>query len=181
MMDVAGGRVSPLLEASPDAEFHCASTKQVCAIAEPDAKRKEAVFSRFEIGREEKTEMARSPWSGTGELVWNLAADGSAIALADIEDTGTALRLISLPSGKRSEHDLKEITVTGIASLHTGWLLTSSSLHGNEMLYLSAAGQLQQLWSSSSPLSAPVVSRDGRMVAFGLVSQESNAWLLEQK
>jgi hypothetical protein len=40
---------------------------------------------------------------------------------------------------------------------------------------------MQRWWSSSSPLSAPIVSPDGHMIALGLVSQESNVWLLEQK
>ena len=181
MMNVAAGRVSPLLEARPSAEFHCARAKQFCAMAEADPAKKEAVFSRIEIGSGATTEAARAPWSGAGELVWNLAADGSAIAVADVQDKGTTLRVITLPGGKLSDYPLKEATVTGIASVRNGWLLTSASLRGNEMLYLDPAGSVQPWWKSSSPLSAPVISADGRRVAFGLVSQESNAWLLEQK
>ena len=180
-MKVAGGAVSPLINAKLGTEFHCARSKLFCVFAEADASRNQAVFSRLEIGSPGKTEIARVPKIGSGDLVWTLAPDGSAIALADIQETGTTLRMISLSQNRPREYRLNDIAVTGMASLSTGWLLTSSSLHGNELLYLSDTGYLKTLWKSSSPLSAPVVSTDGRMVAFGLLSQESNAWLLQQK
>jgi len=180
-INVVGGTVSPLLEAQSGIEFHCARSKPVCVLAESDPSRKQAVFSQFEIESGEKTQIASAPWRGASDLLWSLSGDGSAIALVDTQETGTTIRTLTLPKNKQREYGLKEIAVTGITNLGTGWLLTSSSLRGNELVYLSGAGQVRQWWSSSGRLSAPIASNDGRMVAFGLVSQESNAWLLEQK
>jgi Tol biopolymer transport system component len=180
-MSVDGGALSPLIEAQPGAEFHCARSKPFCVLAEPQAGNKQAIFSRFEISGGEKAPLASLPWSGTGDLVWNLSNDASVIALADNHENGVTLRTITLPSNKTREYELKDITVSGIAASASGWLLTSSSLRGNELLRLSADGHAAPLWSSSSPLSAPIVSRDDHIVALGLLSQDSNAWLLEQK
>ena len=180
-MSVDGGALSPLLQAQAGAEFHCARSKPFCVLAEFQADRKQVIFNRFEIAGGQKTQLPKLPWSGAGDLVWNLSNDGSMIALADNHENGAALRTITLPGTERRDYELKDITVTGIAASGNGWLLTSSSLRGNELLRLTSDGRTQSLWSSSSPLSAPIVSRDGGAVAFGLLSQESNAWLLEQK
>jgi len=179
-MSIAGGAVTPVLEGKPGAEFHCARSKPICVLAESDPHAQEVIFSRFDVESGEKTQIASSPRTGTSDLTWSLGADGSTIAFADAQETGTTVRTFTLPESKSREYDLKGVVATGIASLSSGWLLTSSSLRGNELVYVSHAGQVQQLWSSSSPLSAPV-SNDGQMVAFGLASQDSNAWLLEQK
>lgn len=180
-MNVEGGAVSSLLEAQPVTEFHCARSKPFCVLAEADPDRKQAVFSRFAIESGEKTQTASGPWSGSGNLVWSLTADASTIALVDSQERSTIIRMLTLPESKLREYNLREISVTGIAAAGNAWLLTSSSLHGNELLYLRNNGDIQWLWNSSSPLSAPVTSNDGQMVALGLLSQESNAWLLEQK
>ena len=180
-MNVEGGAVSPLLEAQPGTEFHCTRLKSFCVLVEADPDRKLAIFSRFEIGSGEKTPAASVPWLGSGNLVWSLTADGSMIALADSQEGSTTLRTLTLPEGKLHEYNLNEIAVTGITATGNAWLLTSSSLHGNKLLYLHSSGDVQQLWDSSNPLTAPVASNDGQMVALGLLSQESNAWLLEQK
>jgi Tol biopolymer transport system component len=180
-MNVESGAVSPVLETQPGTEFHCAGLRPLCVLAEPDVSRKQAVFSRFAIGTGVKTQLGRVSWSGSGNLVWSLNADASVIALADTQQRGTVIRTFALLEQKMHEYNLDQIAVTGIAAAGNEWLLTSSSLHGNELLRLSHAGTVQHLWSSSSPISAPVTSNVGQMVAIGLLSQESNAWLLEQK
>jgi Tol biopolymer transport system component len=180
-LNVEGGAVSPLLETQPGTGFHCARLKPFCVLAEAEADSGQAVFSRFAIESGEKTQIASVPWLGSGNIVWSLAADGSMIALVDTQERSTTIRTLTLPENKVHEYNLKEIAVTGIAAAGNAWLLTSSSLRGNELSYLRNTGDVQRLWNSSSPLSTPVTSNDGQMVALGLLSQESNAWLLEQK
>jgi hypothetical protein len=180
-MDVASGSVASLFEAERGTEFHCAQIQGLCVLSEPDPARKEVSFRQFEIGGSEPREIARMTWSAANDPLWSLARDGTAIALADVEDTGTAFRLFRLRDKNVHDYRLKEISVTGMTSLGQGWLLTSASLHGNEILYLDNNGHLRRVWSSSSPLSAPVLAPDARTVAFGLVGKESNAWLLEKQ
>jgi len=89
------------------------------------------------------------------------------------------LRTQELSSGKSRDFIIKGRTITGLAASGTGWLLTSASLRGNELLYLNEKGETRELWKSSSVLSRPVVSPDGGRVAIGVASQDSNVWVLE--
>jgi Tol biopolymer transport system component len=177
-INIADGTVSSLFVAPADAEFHCAVAKPLCVLAEPDVTGKQVRFSRFDIDGN-RSQLTNLPWSGGGPLAWSLSADGFSIALADIHEPDTTIRTIS--NNQKRDYELTAMTVTGITNLDKSWLLTTSSLHGNEVIFLGRDGLMQRWWSSSSPLSAPIVSPDGHMIALGLVSQESNVWLLEQK
>lgn len=180
-MALAAGTVSAVLEAPAGSGFHCARAKSFCFLAKTESLHKEVSFERFEVASGERSALTTVPWAGPGELLWNLNADGSLLALVDAQEKGATIRTIVLATDKSRDYELTDVTVTGIAGAAAGWLLTTSSLRGNELLYLDSVHHLRQLWSSSSPLSAPVVSNDGRRVALGLLSQYSNAWLLEQK
>ena len=137
------------------------------------------IFSRLDLEGAARREILRLPGTPESMPAWSLAADGSAIAVATIGEAGTQLHKQLLASGKSHDSILKGRTITGIAPTGTGWLLTSTSLRGNELLYLSEKGETKELWKSSSSLTRPVVSPDSSRVAIGVASQDSNAWVLE--
>ena len=166
-----------ILEALRGAAFRCAQNKNRCLLSEP-TREKQVVFSKFDLEGNHQ-EILRMPATTENMPAWALAADGSWIAVANIGEAGTQLRTQELSSGNSHEFIIKGRTVTGITAWGTGWLLTSASLRGNELLYLNEKGETRELWKSSSVLSRPVVSPDGSRVAIGVSSQDSNVWVLE--
>jgi len=175
----AGATPVKILEAPLGSVFHCARSKNICALSEPAAGEKQMMFTQFDLETGARREVFRLPGMPEAMPAWALAADGAGIAVAMIGELGTQLRIQPLASGKSRDFIIKGRTVTGITAWGTGWLLTGASLRGNELLYLNEKGETRELWKSSSVLSRPVVSPDGSRVAIGVSSQDSNVWVLE--
>jgi len=175
----AGATPVKILEAPLGSVFHCARSKNICALSEPAAGEKQMMFTQFDLETGARREVFRLPATTENMPAWALAVDGSRIAVASIGEVGTQLRTQELSSGKSRDFIIKGRSVTGITAWGTGWLLTTASLRGNELLYLNEKGETRELWKSSSVLSRPVVSPDGSRVAIGVSSQDSNVWVLE--
>ena len=74
-------------------------------------------------------------------------------------------------------------SVPSVAWAHQdrGWIVTRNvGPIGSEVFVVGRDGKSRRLWSSGHQrLTHPVVSPDGRRIAFGSSMRESNVWLLE--
>ena len=140
------------------------------------------VFTAFDPLRGRKGELTRVDIPRSHPAFWDLSNDERWIAFGTTEETSGRIRLLSL-TGQPS----REITVgkwTNLSSVAwapdgktlfvTGWASKKPPL-----LRVSLSGDAQLLYSGTYYLEDPVPSPDGRYLAFGDVSLDGNAWLIE--
>lgn len=163
-------------------DFRCASGR--CVLRETGGK--EIVYSVFDPVEGRRGEVARAPMSGTAggwPSAWDLSPDGSRVASID-DSPGCRIRI--LPLGAGTPRDL----IVGGWRLcdNVAWsadgagLFTSSfSVRGSSLLHIDLDGRAQLLRKAVKWFERPLPSPDGRRLAYGEMTPESNAWVVEQK
>ena len=179
---ISGGAPEPVLDASRGAEVRCALAHAPCVVSEFDKVNAELVFTSFDPFRGRISELVRLAADPEASIAWDLSPDGSTIAIIGMDERKDRIRLIELESGStnsiavgQNEH------LSGISwsADGRGWFVTSSSLHGAAIFYVRATGGVSKLWATSTNLSVPLASPDGRNLAFATSTYNSNAWLIE--
>jgi Tol biopolymer transport system component len=174
-----GKRPVPSGEGNP--RFRCPSISQSpCVLSEK--LQNEMVFTAFDPLQGRKRELARFPVDRARPAFWDLSSDGQWIAFGITEESGSRIQLLSL-----TRHENREIPIAnwnnlvsiawapdGKALFLTGWASKNSPL-----LRVSLDGGVQLLYSAQYYVESPVPSPDGRYLAFGVVSQNNNAWLMD--
>jgi len=128
----------------------------------------------------------------TGFPVWNLSPDGSRIALIGDETSGEGRNgILSL---NVDDGEVTNLRIDGLKfpkdlawssdgdSLFVTELDADAASPGWRVVHVDRAGQVHVLWQSRivrGPFTDPMPSPDGRYLAFGRMSFESNAWMLE--
>jgi Tol biopolymer transport system component len=179
---ISGGAPQQVLEASQGAAIRCVPGQLPCLLSEDDGVNHELVFTAVDPIRGRQDERIRLAADPAESPAWDLSPDGSAVAIVDLDSHKNDIRLAVLESGS-----IRLITLdsgerlSGIAraSDNGGWFVTSSSVRGSAIFYVSASGAVSKLWTTSSILGAPLASRDGKQLAFTISRFDSNAWLLE--
>jgi eukaryotic-like serine/threonine-protein kinase len=179
---VNGGPAEKVLDMQRAADFHCASPPATLSVL-GEMQGQETAFFAFdpvtgrgrEVGRVEA-----QPWPA-----WNIAPDGSALAVVDSRDTPPRIVILSLTGQARREVALDgEVQLTSIGhitwdSSATGWILTGNLKSEWNLFHVDSGGKSTpllppQLWMYSS-----AVSPDGRHIVYTSNTVESNVWLLE--
>lgn len=169
------------LAASGHPRFRCPSLPQApCVLSE--LVRGQVVFTAFDpvVGR--KGELARISVDPSIHTFWDLSPDGRWIAFGAREEASGRIRLLSL-AGQAP----REISAGGWTHLEflawapdgTALYLTGWASNGPPLLRLSLEGETALLYKGSYYVENPVPSPDGRYLAFGEVTLESNAWVIE--
>ncbi len=155
--------------------FRCASTRPFCVLSETI--QNQVIFTAFDPVEGRKGELARiSPPLPDS---WDLSPDGEWIALVPF--WSSRVRLLSL-AGRPP----RDISVSGWTNLQClAWAADGNALFATAwaskdppLLRISLTGQVELLHKGLLHVANPVPSPDGRWVAFGENTMESNLWVV---
>ena len=161
--------------------FRCPSVPQApCVLSE--LVQRQVVFTAFDPVEGRKGELARIEIDPSICTFWDLSPDGRWIAFGKREEASGRIRLLPL-AGQAA----REISAGGWTELeNTAWapdgkalFVTGRASNGSPLLRVSLDGETQLLYKAGYYLENPVPSPDGRYLAFGEMTLESNAWVIE--
>jgi len=161
--------------------FRCPSLPTApCVLSELD--QKQIVFSAFDPVQGKKGEITRVDINPGNNTFWDLSPDGSRIAFGETDEYIGRLRILKLRGGAA-----REVTVKGWTNLDSvAWsaggdylFVTKWLSQGGSLLRVDLTGAAQPLRKAIMHIERPIPSPDGRYLAFGEVSSESNAWMIE--
>jgi Tol biopolymer transport system component len=181
-VSLAGGPPQLVLEAGWGAQQRCATGASAgCVVGEQNQDRSQIIFSRFDPAGGAKHELLRLPIEPSSTPVWDLSPDGLRLAMVAGEHKNT-IHIVELRSG--TSRDVKLDAAVSLSGLTwpadaDGWLVTGLAGRRGVLLHVQSSGKAQELWSSQSSVAAPVLSPDGKNLAFAVSTQNSNAWMLE--
>jgi Tol biopolymer transport system component len=171
----------PVPAAEGDPRFRCPSIPQpACVLSEKWEN--QIIFTAFDPLQGRKGELTRIDVDQSRPAFWDLSNDGRWIAFGTTEETSNRIRLLPLAgqpareilAGKWTNLTSVAWATDGKALFVTGWASKNPPL-----LRVSLDGKTQLLYTGRYYLEQPVPSPDGRYLAFGDVSEDSNAWVVE--
>ena len=179
-MPVTGGPPEKVLDTQASATIRCGlRAGGPCVLSELD--HGQMVFTAFDPVRGRGLELARTPAEGV--LAWDLSPDGTALVVADQQDSLRDLRVISTRGGAtrnvRMDHRLEIVSVAWAAD-GASWLIVGTDAKTSwRLARLDPDGKTTalippQLWMYSS-----AASPDGRHVVYTSNTGDANIWLLE--
>jgi Tol biopolymer transport system component len=179
---ISGGAPEAVLQATRGAVAHCSRGHAHCVLSEPDRENGELIFSSFDPESGKKDELIRIAADPASSPSWDLSSDRVTAAIVALGDHQNCIRLVNLETG--SGHSVcaeQSSQLSGVSSSadDNGWFVTDSSVRKAAILYISAAGQVLQLWTTGTAVGAPLASPDGTNLAFTVSSYNSNAWMIE--
>lgn len=181
-VSLTGGPPQLVLEVGWGAQLRCAAGASAgCVVGEPSQDRSQIIFTGFDPGRGAKHEYLRVPIEPSSTPVWDLSPDGARLAMVADEHKNT-IHIVELRS--RTSREVKLDPAVSLSGLTwsadaDGWFVTGLAERRGVLLYVQTSGKAHELWSSQSILAAPVLSPDGRTLAFAVSTHNSNAWMLE--
>lgn len=179
---IFGGAPEYVLQAKRGAMAHCSRGHAHCVLSEPDRANSELVFSSFDIASGKRVELIRIAADPASSPSWVLSSDGLTVAVVALGDHQNCIRLVNLENGSgRSVCTDQSAQLSGISwsADGNGWFVTDSSVRKAAILYISATGDVSQLWTTGTTVGAPLASPDGTRLAFTVSSYNSNAWMIE--
>ena len=163
-------------------DFRCPRRAgRLCIVAE-DSTASEVVFTTFDPQKGARREVTRLH-TNQSTMSWDLSPDGSRIAVSEFDVASARVRIIDVASGK-----IRDLLVPGqrrfesLAWTADGRGLWATCLYstGTLLLRITLSGQSREVFKSPMWFERPLPSPDGRYLAFGLKTIDSNAWLLER-
>jgi WD40 repeat protein len=140
----------------------------------------QAVFTAFDPLEGRRTELTRIPASSF--TFWDLSPDGRWIAFGKNEETSGRIRLVSLagePPRGIQVGDWTHLLSAAWASNGKALFVTAFASKGAPLLRVLLDGKTQMLYRGLKYVENPVASPDGRYLAFGEMTEDGNAWVLD--
>lgn len=162
-------------------DFHCPVVAgPPCVLSELD--RNHLIFSAFDPLRGRKGELARIDLDPGANLFWDLSPDGTRIVFGQTDVRRGLLHILPLGGGPTAD-----VLVNGWANLRSvGWsadggqlFVSKGSSSGDSLLRVNLHGDAEVLRKAGMWIERPAASPDGRYLAWGEVSSNSNAWMIE--
>lgn len=179
---VVRGSPETVLESHPGAAFRCSVSRSLCILSERDEATQEIVFTAFTLPAGRVGKPVRVAVSAGAVPRWDLAPDASRLAIVGLDARRDRIRLLEWEGGSSRELSIGEgQTAEGVAWGVDGssLLVPSSSVRGSALLQVHLGGRTNTLWIGANAATLPVMSPDGKRVAFSLAVHSSNAWMIE--
>jgi len=128
-------------------------------------------------------ELTRTKIGDPGKwMSWAISPDAKSVALTGCDELKDEVRIIDLQTGKQRELPIPSFILGGLS-----WSPDGGALYGASqdigfhfrLLRLDISGKSQILFNRDNFLVGPVVSPDGRFLAYGQQSGEANIYILE--
>ncbi len=179
-LPLGGGAPRTVLEARAGASFRCAEHSG-CVLAEPDTPHHQLVFTSFAPSSGRGAELQRLDYDVTLPPAWDLSLDGATLAAINLPGDATSVRLVPVAGGAARKLPIGQrvVELTGIAWAERSLVIAANSVRGSQLILLTLDGRSRVLWKATSIITAPVVARDGKHLAFALTGRISNVWLVE--
>jgi eukaryotic-like serine/threonine-protein kinase len=162
--------------------FHCPTVaKSACVLSRVD--RDELIFYSLDPVKGQGAELTRTKVGDPGDaMTWALSPDGKNIAVTGCHELSDKVRVVDLQTGKQRELPIPSFILGGLS-----WSPDGSALYGAargvsshfSVVRLDLSGKSQILLNRDDFLISPVVSPDGRSLAFGQQSGQLNVYSLE--
>ncbi|MCZ2080290.1 MAG: hypothetical protein LC130_35425 [Bryobacterales bacterium] len=173
----------PSLAAAGHPRFRCPSVPQApCVLSEQV--RDQAVFTAFDPAGGRGREVARVDADPGRPTFWDLSPDGRWIAFGTREATSGVIQLVPLAGQAPrsvSAGGWTHLESVAWAANGAGLFVTSYGSKRFPLLFVSLDGRARLLHTAHYYAESPVPSPDGRYLAFGEISPEGNAWIIETK
>lgn len=181
---VSGGPSEKVLEVKGSAIFRCSSPPSaVCILGELAEEKNQYVFSTFDPIQGRGNELARTkakpPFNN-----WDLSPDGTQVAMVHNDDY--RIRIITLLSGEEREVYVKEwsgFEYISWAADGKGFYVNGHYARGIShpaLLYVDLKGRAKVLRQNPHEWHImPVLSPDGRYLAFSTMPFHGNVWMIE--
>lgn len=162
-------------------EFRCPSTRAApCVVAE--LVQDQLIFTAFDPVRGRKGEVAKIEADPNFPAFWDLSPDGTRIAVGKDVIMSGPLSILPVSGGPA-----REVSVNGWGRLDslawsadgTSLFATSWSPDGSSLLRVNLSGEARLLWRETTWFERLLPSPDGRRLALGYVTAESNVWMIE--
>lgn len=185
-ISTTGGAAEPILEAPADTgfSFDCGrKAASTCVLSRVD--KDQLVFYALDPMKGQGKELARTKIGETFWMTWALSPDGRSVAVTGCSELRHEVRFIDLRTGEQRELPTPSFILGGLAWSPDGQAVFGAGQQpfgdfNFNLVHLDLSGKSQILASRLSGwFHAPVVSPDGRFLAYSQQSSEANAFLLE--
>lgn len=179
-----GGAAEQIMEMSADGGFNFDCSRRAdgrCILSRMD--KDQLVFYLLDPLRGQGKELARTKIGAPGSwLSWALSPDGKSVAVSGWNGLGNKVRFIDLQTGAERELPIPAFILGGLAWSSDGKGVFGAAQKGIgdfNLIHLDLSGKSQILLNHDEWFSAPIVSPDGRFLAFAQQSGQGNVYLLE--
>ena len=161
----------------PFPSFHCGTQQgTACVVAERLGDK--LVFSSFDPLQGRKSEVfsmkPERPW-----VQWDLSPDGARLAVSTFFRDKSDLRVVSVADGRSTPIVLKDVARLGGVSWaadSSGLYLPAFSSRGTTVLFATLDGATRVVYKTPWDVFSAFPSPDGRHMALGMVTTDSNVW-----
>jgi hypothetical protein len=184
---VSGGSPQQILQLPPDSTtwVHCPSSAgSSCVLSRWE--QGQLIFYAFDPVQGQRKELARTKLEMPEYLRWNISPDGGRIALASNDRLRGQVRVLDTRNGPENNIRLPQgwsiFDLSWAADGHALFAGGQSPLGSYVIARIESDGQARILLDRGRHNSMLTLrsSPDGRFLAFGQWTIESNAWLLEK-
>jgi DNA-binding winged helix-turn-helix (wHTH) protein/Tol biopolymer transport system component len=182
-MPVDGGQAQKIADTDGVDEFRCSRSIAMPCVLRRNNGNKERLYYALDPLRGVGQLLAKSPWQAARHGDWDIAPDGSTIAVANHDPANPSVNLLSLSGAATFS---RSIPIGGHGSpLGVTWdidgpylFVETRNSNSFELLSSTLDGHLQLLRKSTSVI-WPVSSPDGKSVAFPDPTRNSNVWVAD--
>ncbi len=176
-------RIDPLVSVSAEGHpaFRCPTLPSAACILSEE-RDGQIVFTAFDPIQGRKAEKLSVPASGL--TFWDLSSDGRWIAFGRNDETNGRIRLASLagePSKEIWADHLTHLLSAAWSREGDALFVTAFASKGAPLVRVSMDGKTQILYRGLKYVENPVVSPDGRRIAFGEMTEDGNAWIMDSQ
>ncbi|HZU41496.1 MAG TPA: hypothetical protein VE994_02400 [Terriglobales bacterium] len=160
--------------------FRCPRQGTSCILAERED-RKQIVFTAFDPVQGKKAQVATVPRRPDRPAMWDVAPDGSRIAVSSYEENAGDIQILPLSSGEPKKISVKNWNrFSAIAWAADGRSLFAASFssRGTSVVHVSLNGDAIELFKPVWDIFSLSPSPDGRSLAIGAIVTNANAWTI---
>jgi hypothetical protein len=176
-----GGVAEQVEIGAPADDFRCPPSGRFCAMRQMEGD-KTVVYSVLDPIKGKGAELFRMERLSSDKGDWDISPDGTELAMTVPSLPAPTLRIVKVKTGK--SQDLPVKLTSAVKSVNCtadgkGWFVATNTAVGSDLFLIDRNGRATLAWQTTAP-SWGVPSPDGKKVAFGDRSVDSNLWLLQR-